>query len=126
MLRCPHKHEQFFAPMFGQFTWEKHEDLTPTGAPTKEAIPALKQHYLDLSSAIPESTGFSAQENNWQNRILAEEHRFAHVLTHKDRTCKAYQAHPDTSLPPIAEDGFVIDTVGFEDFPCPTCGKVPN
>ena len=127
MLKKPYHHEQYFASMFGSFVWEKQKDLTEegvTGIPTKEANPALKQLYNDLREAIPEFIGFRPADNpNWQNMVLAEENRFAHVLTYKDKPGSGYKPHPDVSLPPVAEEGFVIDTVGFEDFPCPTCGK---
>ena len=85
MLKEPEHHRQYWATMFGQFTWETKPDLDENGVPTEHAIPALKQLHQDLQVALPTHTGFLQATPNWQNLVLQHENDFEHVRSSFER-----------------------------------------
>ena len=105
--------------LFGSFDWEDTEELHDY-KPHDLTIAPVTQLYHDLCTAYTEFAGFCP---GWEAILKDEENEYVRMLTFQTPEEKIAMKHPDESRVQ-GEEGFVIDTAGYEKFKCPECGKL--
>ena len=84
MLWNESHHQQYFASLFGKFSWEEFNEIED-GRPTAKAIDVVKQLFDDLNIAF---SGFLFH-GDWKTRIKTHKDVFVFSNTETHNLCRS-------------------------------------